>query len=510
MSSNSAPTENISRFVDCFLQPCAISLPSYIRDTTDFINRLRRLPPLPPGTLMVTLDVSSLYTNIPHEEGIKTCEEFLNSRDLLVPSTADLCHLVRLILTMNCFLFNENHYLQVHGTAMGTRMAPSYANLFMGKLEREFLLTQDLKPRVWWRFIDDIFAIWTHGEESLKRFIESLNRHHATIKFTATWSAEKVTFLDTTVYLKEDGLIGTNLYVKPTDKHQYHRMDSCHPKHCKASIPFSQALRLRRICSEDRIYQQRTRELKQHFLSRGYHEQHLENEFKRALDTSREACLQLKSNQEKPARIPLVVTYHPILPSFHLTTKRHLSILHASERLRRAFEHPPLIAFRRPRNLRDLLVRATLTTKPHESPGNYPCGVPRCKTCPILRVTDEFSSHTTGKVFKVNFRASCKSSNVIYLITCRRCGLQYVGETGQPLHMRMNGHRYDIAHRRTEESPVAEHFNSGVHEELDMTVMAIELARSRDACLRKIRESRWIRTLGTSSPSGMNLRVDGL
>ena len=120
---------------------------------------------------------------------------------------------------MNCFLFNENYYLQVHGTAMGTRMAPSYANLFMGKLEREFLLTQDLKPRVWWRFIDDIFAIWTHGEQSLNRFIESLNRHHPTIKFTTNWSAEKVTFLDTTVYLKEDGLIGTDLYVKPTDKH---------------------------------------------------------------------------------------------------------------------------------------------------------------------------------------------------------------------------------------------------------------------------------------------------
>ena len=103
--------------------------------------------------------------------------------------------------------------------------------------------------------------------------------------------------------------------------------------------------------------------------------------------------------------------------------------------------------------------------------------------------TDEFSSHTTGKVFKVNFRASCKSSNVIYLITCRRCGLQYVGETGQALHMRLNGHRYDITHRRTEESPVAEHFNSGAHKESDMAVMVIELARSRDACLRKIRES---------------------
>ena len=94
---------------------------------------------------------------------------------------------------------------------MGTRMAPSYANLFMGKLEREFLLTQDLKLQVWWRFIDNISVIWTHGEQLLIRFIEILDRHHMTIKFTATWSAEKVTFLDTTVYLVEDSLIGTDL-----------------------------------------------------------------------------------------------------------------------------------------------------------------------------------------------------------------------------------------------------------------------------------------------------------
>ena len=80
---------------------------------------------------------------------------------------------------------------------MGTCMAPSYANLFMEKLEHEFLLTQDLKPGVWWRFINYIFAIWFHGEQLFKLLVESLNRHNPTIILTATWSAERVTFLDT-------------------------------------------------------------------------------------------------------------------------------------------------------------------------------------------------------------------------------------------------------------------------------------------------------------------------
>ena len=139
--------------------------------------------------------------------------------------------------------------------------------------------------------------------------------------------------------------------------------------------------------------------------------------------------------------------------------------------------------------------------------GNYAA---RCKTCPILVTTDVFTSRTTGRQFKVKVSASCKSSNVIYLIQCKRCGHQYVGETGQPVHLRINGHRFDIMHRRTDESPVAAHFNSEAHSMEDMTVMVIDQIHSRDPTLRKIKESRWIRDLGTSYPFGMNLRVDSL
>ena len=162
--------------------------------------------------------------------------------------------------------------------------------------------------------------------------------------------------------------------------------------------------------------------------------------------------MQLKSNQEKFARTSSVVAYNPILPSIHLTTKCQLSILLASYGLWRAFEHLPLIAFRRLRNLSDVLVRVSRTTTPQESPGNRLFGVPISKTCPILRITNEFSSHTTGKAFKVSFRVSCESSNMTFSFTCKRCILQYLRQTGQLLHMRMNGHRYDFTLWKTAES----------------------------------------------------------
>ena len=205
-----------------------------------------------------------------------------------------------------------------------------------------------------------------------------------------------------------------------------------------------------------------------------------------------------------------MVTYHPNLPRLKQTIRRYHHILQDSDRLRQAFPSLPIIAFRRPRNLCDLLVCAAISPNTSNPPDNFHCEARRCKTCPILVTTDTLPAVWLDERFKLKLRASCKTSNVIYLIQCRRCGLQYVGETGQPLHSRMNSHRFNISHGRIDESPVAAHFTSEGHTETDLSVMIIDRCWKEDTILRKIRESRWIRTLETSWPSGMNQRTDGL
>ncbi len=115
-------------------------------------------------------------------------------------------------------VFNDEQYLQVQRTAMGTRMAPSYANLFMAKLEQDLLARTTTRPLLWMRFIDDIFAVWKDGQESLEVFLHEINTYHPTIKFTAEQSTDRVSFLDTTVILEGDTLV-TDLYTKPTDTH---------------------------------------------------------------------------------------------------------------------------------------------------------------------------------------------------------------------------------------------------------------------------------------------------
>ena len=111
--------------MDYHLKPLVQNFPSFIKDTTHFLLQLQKLGPLTDNALLVTLDVSSLYTNIPHNKGIDACHYFLNThQDKLLPAE-NICDLTRMILTMNNVSFNNEHYLQKHGTAMGTWMAPS-------------------------------------------------------------------------------------------------------------------------------------------------------------------------------------------------------------------------------------------------------------------------------------------------------------------------------------------------------------------------------------------------
>ena len=140
-------------------------------------------------------------------------------------------------------------------------------------------------------------------------------------------------------------------------------------------------------------------------------------------------------------------------------------------------------------------------------PGNNTCGRSRCNTCSALMSTDTFTSHYTGKIYSLRTAATCKSRDVVYLLQCRRCGLQYVGETEQALNERLNSHRLDI-NRKSKDKPVATHFNLPGHCTADLQVMVINQLQGNDTVLRKIREARWITTLRTVSPGGLNLRSD--
>lgn len=120
--------------------------------------------------------------------------------------------MIRIILTMITFEFNDKCHVQKHGAAMGTKIALAYANLFMRRFGKQTLQGGKVKPHVWWRYFDDIFMIWNENEDEHKEFVEYLNNLHPTIKFTSEQSSTSVAFLDFIVSIK-DRKISTDLYM---------------------------------------------------------------------------------------------------------------------------------------------------------------------------------------------------------------------------------------------------------------------------------------------------------
>ena len=142
ISGCNGPTERISAFVDTLLQPVSTSQTSYLKDSTDFINFIEKTK-----TFLVTMDVTSLYTNIPQEEGITTvCNAYENFHKNNPPiPTNYIKEMLKLILKEDSFQFNGKNYLQIHGTAMGTKMAVAFANIFMADTETEILSKSVIK-----------------------------------------------------------------------------------------------------------------------------------------------------------------------------------------------------------------------------------------------------------------------------------------------------------------------------------------------------------------------------
>ena len=154
--------------------------------------------------------------------------------------------------------------------------------------------------------------VWTEGEEKLMEFPDkNIDQFHDTIKFTWDWSRHSVNYLDVQV-INKSGVI--DLYAKPTDKHRYLYHASCHPKGCKRSIPYSQALRLKRICSTSASFEKRAEELSEFLVPRQYQRNFIPDQIQKVRIRDRDKLI--KPNAQLPIDgVPFTVTYHSSLPN---------------------------------------------------------------------------------------------------------------------------------------------------------------------------------------------------
>jgi len=544
VSQIDGPTSSISKYLDKLLTIAEAQIPFLLQDTTAFLQLIDKHRNIEPNTILVTLDVVSLYTNIPHVEGAKLVTEFYSetldkwpiSANTLRPISPErLEELILFVLQHTTFEFNGNYYTQNYGTTMGANFSVKFANIYMHKFLTNFVKYKELHFLA--RLVDDIFFFWHSSTENLIKFIELLNTQHKTIKFELNYSHNEINFLDTIIYIdKNTNTLHSKLYTKPTAKNQYLHFTSQHPIHVKKAIPYSQGLRLRRIIDDDNIFQTELQSLKHKFLVRGYPQKLLNSKFNTLYKIKREDTLKYKTNTEKRETfnkftkgglfLPFILTYSssyertPTL-KYEILKEWH-NFLENNETLKLTFQSStPQLIYKRSNTLQNMLTHTKhIPVKPIDTqtddinirilnelereslPYVKKCNHPLCQCCTSIIESNCFQSTRTGHTFPIETNMNCNSFNVIYLITCLKCKLQYVGETYRKLKDRLNDHKSNI--RTNKETAIGIHFRSALHNIKHLQIQPILQINTESHTDRLQQEKYWMDILKTFYPNGLN------
>lgn len=489
VSDCGSETYRTAEYIDHFLNPLSVRHPTYIKDTYHFIDIVKNLK-IPPNSLLFTLDIDSLYTNIDTTAGLTAVKKVFQKYPNKRRPDKELLQLLEINLTKNDFEFDGEFYLQVKGTAMGKKFAPAYANIFMANWEEEALLKCPGKPLHFYRYLDDIWGVWVDSRQELDNFIGILNSHDPSIKVKHTINPQSIDFLDTTTYkgpaFAQNLKLDIKVFFKKTDTHALLFKTSFHPKHTFRSLVKSQLLRFDRICTRPEDFWESVRTLFAALRKRGYSRSFL----RQGLKSFR---VQKPTNQKEI--IPLITNFSTISTILNNKIRNNYkTILEPAALLK---NHQIISAYRRNKNLRDFLVNAKL--KPLKESKHKP-------TQEYFHKLKYVRNRVDKTIYKITQNLTPQTSNCIYMIYCNKCGQQYIGETKNSIATRMWQHRYNILHKKYTVTPLVKHFVS--HGMRAMRVLGIQSNSTWTDIIRKKNERKWIWRLNTLEPLGLNKKWD--
>lgn len=182
--------------------------------------------------------MNSLYTNIIQEVGVSSAEWALQTQTNLQQDQINyILERLRMAMSHNYFWYKGEHYTQTKGVAMGTKYAPSVANLFLNRWEEEQIYRfRRTNLKLYRRYMDNIIIKWRGTEEELKEFLHEINQNIYGISFTGGWSKQFIDYLNLQI-LKENGEMHSKTFFKKTDRNGYIPTNSCHRPKWVGNIP---------------------------------------------------------------------------------------------------------------------------------------------------------------------------------------------------------------------------------------------------------------------------------
>nr|XP_008123603.1 PREDICTED: uncharacterized protein LOC103282659 [Anolis carolinensis] len=509
VSGTSSILEPLAKYLDHFLQPFVLKTQSYIKDTTHFINIIESLH-IPRNSTLMTLDITSLYTNVPLNEVRTIIKDLFDSRESQTPPTHFLMDLLDIVLENNYFKFDTQFYLQIWGVAMGSAVAPCLANLFVSQLETNHIYDQEQNPYFkdmiyYGRYIDDVFTIFT-SHNMAEQFSNWINTIHPNIKFTKTIKLTDIHFLDVSIHQDERGLYVTN-YSKPTDKNSILHFNSFHHYSLKFNLPYSQLLRIKKNNSKPDHYFAAAHSLNNKLKARGYPAKILKQAFQKSQQIDRSTLLKYKPKQQLNRIIcPLTLTSQT--PHIRRIINKHWHLVQEIPGCKDA----PIIAHKRSKNLKDILIHSDFKIS-NKEPRNIITGKFKCGHCDVCGLTSNIKQFQHPSLpIKINLKnyMTCSSENVIYVIRCP-CDLLYIGMTSRSLKIRIQEHHSKIK-RGSLDSTLYTHFQQKSHPYNSFKFLALEKVCAagytdiKTSLLR--REAFWIYKLRTITPHGLNDKLD--
>ena len=251
-------------------------------------------------------------------------------------------------------------------------------------------------------------------------------------------------------------------------------------------------------------------ELKTFLLARNYPEKLLDSSINRARKIPRKvALLKVRKKEEDIKRPVFAVKYDPRLPSIEALQAKHWrSMIGQNKYLNEVFKKPPLTAYRRQRNLRDILIKAKVPPAQKRYPqregkGMTKCGKD-CTICPYVMTGSEIKINNKEN-WHINRKVSCDTYNCIYMIECQKCGRRYIGESGRIMRARLAEHRGYI-NNQVIGITTGDHFNLPGHSLAHMKVTILEKVRNSNPDYRREREKYFINRFNTFY-EGMNKEI---
>ncbi|CAJ0950878.1 unnamed protein product [Ranitomeya imitator] len=354
---------------------------------------------------------------------------------------------------------------------------------------------------------------------------DMLNDNHLNINLTWKYSKHTVEFLDVTLNKGERGFITTNVFRKSTATNTLLHATSSHHPQTFRSVPISQFLRIKHICSDDDTFEQQARILKNNLQQRGYNHRAIRAGYRRAKFTPREILLAQSRHNVSRTRfdnqpVRFITTFNSEWRVISDILRKYWPVLLADEDVEPYISQYPSITWRRSRNLKDLLTRSHYVA-PHRPVfsgtagpkwGSFQCG--GCSACKFMERTFSFENSDSNKTFSITHHINCKTENVVYYAKCG-CGLIYIGMTTRELRVRVLEHVRDIRNGalavdidtlKTVPKHFRLHHNSNPKwfkvRGIDRVQLGIRGGNYKKELLK--RETRWMVDLDTVAPKGLN------